>query len=444
MTKALITRRSLLATGTGLLAAGSTGRPSRSEVLAADVPRPSHPVERGARLRVMRPTRFIDPDQAIWNDNTHKFTRATGVPVRVDYVGWEDLRPETAVIADTGGGADIVVGWADDPQIYAHRLLDMTELAHYLGERYGGWKFQARVFGPKWQSTDWLCIPMGAADGPCNYRISWVEEAGFGEIPADLDRFLELCRKLKANGHPSGFSLGNAVGDANSYANWLLWSHDACVVDEDGRVAINRRETIEALKYAKALQETFIPGTLGWSDASNNKAFLSGQIGLTQNGVSIYFVAKSNARTRPIADDMDHAPMPAGRARSVPQAPLVINGMVFDHTRFPNAAKEYLRFMMEAEQYEPWLNGCLGYWGQTLNAYDDAAVWRTDPKIKLFCHAGDHEFWTGYKGPVSAASGAVAANYLTVHMFASVASGDATPEEAAQEAELQARRYFRG
>ena len=74
--------------------------------------------------------------------------------------------------------------------------------------------------------------------------------------------------------------------------------------------------------------------------------------------------------------------------------------------QFPNAAKEYLRFMLEADQYEPWLNACLGYWGHQLKAYDQAAVWSGDPKVRIFRNSGDREFWTGYKGPISAASGA--------------------------------------
>jgi len=438
------TRRGVFVIGSAALAAAAIGKPTYSAVPAASVEPPKQPIEKDATLRVSRPTKFVAPDEAIWNENTAKFTKATGVPVRVDYVGWEDLRPQTAVTANTGAGPDIVVGWSDDPQLYATRLVDMSELAEYLGKKYGGWKFQALTFGRKWKSQDWICIPMGGGDGPCNYRISWLKEAGYDKMPGDLDGFLDLCRKLKKNGHPAGFALGNAVGDANGYANWLLWTHGAYVVDEDGHVALNRRETIEALKYAKAMQETFIPGTLSWQDPSNNKAFLAGEIGLTQNGISIYFVAKNDPKTLPIAQDMDHAPMPKGQAKSVPQAPLVINGMVFKHTKFPNAAKEYIRFMMEADQYEPWLNGCLGYWGHPLKAYDSAPVWEQDPKVTIFRDAQDHEFWTGYKGPVSAASGAVAANYVTVHMFAAVAAGQATPEEAAKEAERQAKRYYKG
>ena len=42
-------------------------------------------------------------------------------------------------------------------------------------------------------------------------------------------------------------------------------------------------------------------------------------------------------------------------ARKTPNRRWSFNAMVFKHTKYPNAAKEYLRFMMEAEQYGPWL-----------------------------------------------------------------------------------------
>ena len=62
--------------------------------------------------------------------------------------------------------------------------------------------------------------------------------------------------------------------------------------------------------------------------------------------------------------------------------------MVFKHSRYPNAAKEYLRFMMEAEQYDPWLVGCGGYWAHPLNAYGESEVWRSDPKLAVYRDVG--------------------------------------------------------
>ncbi|MCX5691898.1 MAG: carbohydrate ABC transporter substrate-binding protein, partial [Planctomycetota bacterium] len=52
--------------------------------------------------------------------------------------------------------------------------------------------------------------------------------------------------------------------------------------------------TIRALEYGKALYENFIPGTLSWLDPNNNKAFLDGQIGVTNNGISVYYAAKNS------------------------------------------------------------------------------------------------------------------------------------------------------
>jgi multiple sugar transport system substrate-binding protein len=117
--------------------------------------------------------------------------------------------------------------------------------------------------------------------------------------------------------------------------------------------------------------------------------------------------------------------------------------MVFKHSRFPNAAKAFLTFMMEHEQYEPWLNANLGYWAHPLNAFRAASVWTSDPKITLFRDSMNNQFWNGYKGPISEASGQANAEYVLVQMFASVAAGQATPEAAMREADRRSRRIFR-
>jgi multiple sugar transport system substrate-binding protein len=122
---------------------------------------------------------------------------------------------------------------------------------------------------------------------------------------------------------------------------------------------------------------------------------------------------------------------------------LTLNAMVFRHSRFPNAAKALLTFLLEAEQYDPWLNANLGYWSQPLANYAESAVWTSDPKVAVFKDTMKNTFWNGYKGPISEASGAVNADYVMVQMCAQVASGQATPEAAAREAERRAQRYFR-
>ncbi len=444
-----ISRRDSLALASASLAAASIpligARAAVTDVPTADVKPLDYKLEQGAELRVLRPAKFIDPDEVYWRQNTKKFTEATGVPVRLDFLSWEDIRPQTAVVANTGAGPDIVLGFSSDPQIYVSKIHDMTDLADYLGAKYGGWQELAVLYGTRWKTQQWISIPIGGGTGPVVYRQSWVKQAGYDRIPDDHAGFLDLCQKLQQIGHPCGFALGHALGDANGYASWLLWSHNAMLVDEAGHVALNSKETIAALKYATELQKTMISGTLSWNDSGNNKAFAAGDIGLTFNGVSIYYVCKTSPdpKLNQIAVDTQHQVLPKGLAARSPMSATPMNAMVFKHTKYPNAAKDYLRFMMEADQYGPWLSNCIGYWSNSLKAYSKMKFWTEDPKLQPYASGMDTPYYDGYKGPVTPASSAVTANYTVVDMFAAVVTGNATPEAAAKRAAQQAARYYK-
>ncbi|MDO9709931.1 ABC transporter substrate-binding protein [Paracraurococcus lichenis] len=435
-------RREAMALGAGLLAASAL--PARA-ITAADVRPPAYALERGARLRVLRPAKFIDPDEAIFNENSKRFTERTGIEVRVDYVNWPDMPVQVAVAYNTGQGADVIIGFGADPHLYADKVTDMTDLADYLGARYGGWYDLAQVYGRRFRNNQWLGLPMGGTTGPVVYRKSWVKEAGFDDIPNDLGEFLKLCQGLKRIGHPCGFALSHAPGDAPGYANWLLWSHGASLTDEEGKVTLDTPAVARALDYARAMQETMVAGTMSWNGASNNRAFVAGEIGLTQNGVSIYYSAKTSGdpAQNAVAADTDHAEMPYGAATKAPETALTLNAMVPRYTRVPNAAKEYIRFMMEAEQYDRWLTGCLGYWSQPLRAYAGSAVWSSDPKLGVYKDAMDTPFYEGYRGPITAAAGAVAENWVVVDMFARVVTGQQKPAESMREAQRAAQRWYR-
>jgi multiple sugar transport system substrate-binding protein len=438
-------RRDALGLGLSAAALAATGASAQtaSAVKASDVAAPPLAIEKGASLRMLRPVRFVAADEDVFRANAAKFTQKTGVEVKVDFVGWEDINQQTAVTSNSGAGPDIIIGFSDSPHLYVDKLVELTDVAEYLGKRYGGWLFLAEKYGKRYNSNIWIGLPFGASGGPLVYRKSLVKAAGFDRVPDDHAGFLDLCQKLQKAGKPAGFALGNAVGDGNGFASWLLWSHNAALLDEQGNLVINGKETVAALKYLKQLYPTFIAGTPSWNDVSNNRAYSAQDISLTSNGVSLYFSLKNDPATAAIAEDTEHQFMPMGLAKSSPMAGLTLNAMVFKHSPYPNAAKAFLQFMLEHEQYEPWLNANSGYWAQPLAAYADAAVWSADPKVAIFKNTMRNQYWDGYKGPISTATGAVRADYVLVQMCASVATDAATPEAAAAEAERRAKRYFR-
>ena len=399
--------------------------------------------EPGAKLRVLRWKRFVQGDEDQWLANTKKFTEKTGIEVTVDAENWEDVRPKAAVAANIGNGPDIILSTNDDSHQYPDRLLDVGDLCEYLGKKYGPWYPGALAYGKS--GGRWIAVPLGSGGNCMNYRESHVKAAGFKEFPKDTDSFLKLCQNLKKNGTPAGLALGNATGDANGWCHWLLWAFGGRVVDEQNKVAINSKETARALEYAKALYPTFISGTLSWLDPNNNKAFLSGEISLTANGISIYVAAKNSpdVKMRAIAKDMNHAAFPVGPVGRQTLSALFFTSVIFKYTKYPNAAKEYLRFMMEKEQYEAWQKASASFVVQPLTFYERNPVWTEDAKNTPFKYTCKNMLPNGYAGTMGAASAGCMADFVVVNMVAEAASGNMPVKEAIERAEKRAKRYYR-
>ena len=437
-----IDRRDFLKATAGLAAGAAGGVPLLASA-QGKAPAPAWKPEKGAKLRVLKWKRFVQGDEDLFNANIKKFTEKTGVEVRIDYEGFEDVRPKAAVAANVGSGPDVIYGFFDDPHLYPDKLLDVTDVANYLGGKYGGWYDVCRTYGMS--GNKWISIPLGAAGATFVHRISHMQAAGFKEFPKDMNGFLELCKALKAKGTPAGFALGNATGDGNAWCHWLVWAFGGRMVDEKNNVVINSPETIKALEYSKELYATFIPGTLSWLDPNNNKAFLDGQISCTNNGISIYYAAKNatDPKVKEMTPDIGHAAFPIGPVGRGTELHLFTEAMIFKYTKAPQAAKAFVTFMMEKEQYEPWQQASIGYVTQPLKAYEANPIWTADPKNTPYRDCVKNMTANSYAGKLGYASAGTMADFVMVNMVAEAASGSKTPKEAVERAQARAQRYYK-
>jgi multiple sugar transport system substrate-binding protein len=399
--------------------------------------------EKGAKLRVLRWSRFVQGDIDAYMANVKKFSEKTGIEVRVDNEGWEDVRPKAAVAANTGAGPDIILSTNDDANLYPDKLLDVTDVAEYIGKKYGGWYPAGQAF-LRPDGKKWIGLPLGAAGSMMVYRESALKAAGFDSFPKDTDGFLKLTKALKDKGTPSGFALGNATGDG-LWCNWLMWAFGGQLVDANNKVTIDSLQTLRALEYGKELYANFIPGTLSWLDPNNNKAFLDGQIALTNNGISIYYAAKNSpdAKLKEMAVDIQHASFPVGPVGQATESHLFFNQMIMKYTKYPNAAKEFLRFMMEEEQFGAWLTGAGAYIATPLDGYAKLPIWTVDPKNTPYRDAVKNLRPAGYAGKLGYASAGAAADFIVVNMVAEAISGSKSPKEAMERAQKRAERYYK-
>ena len=96
----------------------------------------------------------------------------------------------------------------------------------------------------------------------------------------------------------------------------------------------------------------------------------------------------------------------------------MLNTYAYRYTKYPNAVREYLRFMWEKEQVDAWLPVANGYVSPPLPAWNDNPVWTVDPKVTPFRDGLKYALDNGYSGSLGSASAAVIGDFLVVDMSA--------------------------
>jgi multiple sugar transport system substrate-binding protein len=253
----ILTRRTLVKGGTALTAGALTG-PALLEWSKAWAQSSPWKPEPGAQLSMLRWKYFVQAEDDAFVKLLEAFTQATGVKVAIARESYEDVQPKASVAANTGAGPDLFWGLYSLPHLFPQKCLDVSDVAEYLGKKYGGWVPSAVTYGKS--GDKWIAVPIVYGGNLQNYRLEASKKAGFSKFPDTTDAFLEYAKVMKKNNTPGGMALGHASGDGNTWVHWCLWAHGGNTVDKDDKVIINSPETAKALEYAKQLADNMITG----------------------------------------------------------------------------------------------------------------------------------------------------------------------------------------
>ena len=436
-----LTRRTLVKGGTAAAAAGALTGPALLEWAKAWAQTAPWKPEKNAQLAMLRWKYFVQAEDDAFVALLDAFTKATGVKVIVTRESYEDVQPKASVAANTGAGPDLFWGLYSLPHLFPQKCIDVTDVTEYLGKKYGPWAPSAVTYGKS--GNKWIAVPVCYTGSLMNYRISSLKKAGFSKFPATTDEFLELAKASKKNGTPGGMALGHASGDGNTWVYWCLWAFGGNMVDKNDKVILNSAETEKALNYAKALYDNMIQGVASWNDASNNKAFLAGEIHWTNNGISIYTAARRDPNLKAIADDMDHAYFPVGPVGKPTELHLMFPMLAMNHTKYPQACKALIAYMLEADQFNPWIEAAAGYLSPGLIAYEKNPVWTSDPKRTPYRDVAQRSLTVGGLGSVGEKAASAVSDFVLLDMFASYCTGREDVKGSIAIAERQLKRIYR-
>ncbi len=367
--------------------------------------------------------------------------KALGIKVKYETVNGNDLQPRITSGIQSGAGPDLIMLFNNHPHLYKASLVDMSDVAEEIGKAQGGWyKISTANCG---SGGKFFSMPMALIGGMTAYRTSMFPNGA----PKTWDEYRAAGKALKAKGTPIGQSFGQSFGDPPTFAYPLLWSFGGAEIDDKGKVVLNSKETVEAVKWmAAAWKDSFDEGGLAWDDASNNRAFLSGTICSTLNGASIYIEASrkpdqyKTADGKPLKDDIFHGPLPAGPKGQFGMHTFTSHVMP-SYSKNQKATKELLRFIHKSENYAQWFSAGLGFYSPGTTVWESHELWKKDPVMAPFAVAGKSGATPGHPGEPNAKAAEVLTKYLIGNMFAGAMKGQSA-EDAVKACEAQLKAIY--
>jgi multiple sugar transport system substrate-binding protein len=392
-------------------------------------------------LTLMHESSFIPAyDAYVKNTLAPAYEKATGIKLIYETVSVGSVQTRATTIAETGTGADMSQLAFNWPFLFDEKLVDVTDIAKVIGDKAGGWQAastEAVIVNGKWKA-----IPFGNIGQLMNWRTDWFEEVGIKTFPETWDELLEAGTKLKKKGRPFGFEMGHGFGDNHGWLYPLLWSFGAREVEPDGKtVAIDSAETAKAVDFCRRFfQQTMFEDVLGWTDVSNNKAYLSEQISCTNNAESILYIAKK---------DFPEIGKATGQSLN-PKGPTgqrfhILNPWthgIFTHTPDHQAAKDFMVWLMDPKQVSGWYDVAVSYYAPFLHMFDDAPLWHKEPRNLPYRDSLATSHLPGWPAPISRPQSESVAKYVVVDMFAKACAGKSTKDVIA-DANAQLKQIFK-
>jgi multiple sugar transport system substrate-binding protein len=233
---------------------------------------------------------------------------------------------------------------------------------------------------------------------------------------------------------------------ATGWTQWLIWAFGGKIVDKNNKVVIDSPETIKALEYAKEMYATFIPARCrGWTRTTTRPSWTARSASPTTASRSTTRPrTRRTRRSRRWPATSTTPQFPVGPVGVPTEYHLFFNQMVMKYTKYPQAAKEFLRFMMEAGAVRRL---AAGRWrlhvAPAQGLRQPTRSGRSDPKHTPYRDAFKNLRPAGYAGKLGYASAGALADFIVTNMVAEAASGSKTPKEAAERAQKRAERYYK-
>ena len=431
-----VTRRTFLATSSSLTA---------TSLAAPALLIPGRARAAKHTLRILQWNHFV-PAYDEWFNNTYikEWGAANDTEVIVTNVGMSSLQSRAQAEIAAGSGHDLFM-FLNPPASFEDHVIDHADIFTECESRYGKPIDLAlkSTYNPK--TKKYYGFSDSYVPDPINYRKDLWEEAGLE--PDSWDSIREGARKIRdLTGIPAGFGLAPEL-DSNAALRSVLASFGGSVQDEEGEPTFGSKETVEALKFMKALySESMTDEVFTWDASSNNRQMLAGRGSVCLNAISI--TRTGETMSIPVASKILLGKAARGPVRQIGLAHLMDVFVIWNFSKNIDGAKQFLvdfvgqsRQTFLASQFYnfpcypalvPDINELIATDANATphgkyNIFNDVTEWTTN---------------VGYPGYANPAIDEIFNSWVVSTIFADVAKGKLRPEDAAREGDRVIREIF--
>jgi len=396
------------------------------------------PARAAKTLKILHWSHFV-PGYDRWFNNiyTKEWGKQNDTEVIVDNINVALIESRAAAEVSAQKGHDLVL-FLSPPAVFEDQVVDMKDVYSECEKRHGKPIDLAvkSTFNPK--TKKYFAFSDSFVPDPINYRTDLWE--GVGMKPDTWDDIRVAGRKIKENqGIPVGIGLSAEIDTAMAMRA-IMYSFGSHEQDAEGNLTINTPNTLDALRYVKALfREAMTPEVLAWDASSNNRQMLAGRSSLVLNAISVTRTGENNKMA--IHERIGLAKAAKGPVRRIGLEHVMDCYVIWEFAENIAGAQKFLvdyidNFKQAFMASEFYNFPCFAQTVPDLKQYighDPKAV--PPDKYAVLDDVLDWATNVGYPGHSTAAIADTFNTWVLNTMFAQAATGAETPQDALTRAE---------
>jgi multiple sugar transport system substrate-binding protein len=400
----------------------------------------------GTKLRVWLFKSFVTSGNEVLEKQIQNWAKDRKVTAEIDWATFGDREQKFVAAIEAGNPPDIAEMQINGPMRYKPALRDVTKVASDIATARGGMlpfadkamKLEGKYWGvPRYSMTTVFYIRKDIMDAK-GLKPPTVYDPGVVD-------FAHKTQDVSKGLYGFGQTL-NRSDDGDGFMGNILWNYGGGVWDKDGKPALGTTFHDQNLKALQFAVDTITkhkiqpPGVMGWTDVSNNEAFMAGNLVTTNNGASLYYAMV--AKKHELAPKTLLILTPGGPAGSFVGSSCY-NWGIFQKTKYADLCEDMIRYLEDEERFSEYMKVSVGQAGPVYKKRTEDPYWKSDPNFNAIMQNIIRSVTGGSPGPMTPAAVEVGAQHILTDMAGRVVTAGLSPDAALKEAHGRVEEIYK-